>query len=210
MAKVIAMHLGVPWLMHVDRYYHTLKLTSTSRMRPDLIGPDVRRRWLVAEAKGRTGGSDPAALARMQLQKRSILRVGRSRPYHSIGSLAYFEDDCLSVRVIDPDDVERDSVEYPFEIDRFIWAYYQPFVQWFAGLEPTRAGQVTLRLAEIDANLTVSTELLAIAQRRDNYEDIADSVAAIASRPEDLEGRYGDGLRIELGAAWEPATRRLG
>jgi hypothetical protein len=211
MTKVIAARLGVHWLMHVDRYYHTLQIAFAGRMRPDLIGPDTQQRWLVAEAKGRTGGEDQVALSKMQLQKRSISRVGNSRPHLAIGCLAFFEDDGLSLRVIDPDDDEPNPVSHAFDIDSFLWAYYQPFVQWFTGpgSEPTAGGNVTLRLAEIDANVSISRELLAVAQQPRGSRGIAESITAIASRTEDDPNQYGDGLTIELGGAWEGEARRL-
>jgi len=211
MAKVVAARLAVPWLMHVDRYYHALGIAFVGRMRPDLVGPDRHRRWLVAEAKGRTGGQDRAALLKMQSQKRSIRRVGNARPHIAIGSLAYFEDDALSIRVIDPEEDEPYPVDYPFDVDRFFWAYYQPFVQWFTGpgSEPTIAqGQVTVRLPEVDAKVSIGRELLALAQRPlRNSEGIAPAIMSVISPTEDAANEFGDGLVVELGDAWEPAFR---
>src|SRR5260370_37609349 len=129
MAKVVAARLGVPWLMHVDRYYHGLQITFAGRMRPDLVGPDRHRRWLVAEAKGRTGREDRAALRKMRLQKRAIRSICGAPPHIAIGSLAYFEDERLTVRVLDPEEDEPDPIDYPFDLDRFFCAYYQPSVQ---------------------------------------------------------------------------------
>jgi hypothetical protein len=55
-----AIELGVPWLMHVDRYRTTFGLRlRPGRSRPDLVGPrdpDTQLDWIVAEAKGRTHG----------------------------------------------------------------------------------------------------------------------------------------------------------
>src|SRR5205085_11843549 len=71
--------LGVPYTMHVDRYWEEVDLVwgDDASRRPDLIGRGSS--WVVIEAKGRTWGYGNA-LANAIVQKGTVLTIGGDPP----------------------------------------------------------------------------------------------------------------------------------
>ncbi len=72
--------LGVPFTMHVDRYWPEVDLVwrEDTRRRPDLIGRGTS--WIVIEAKGRTWGTQGNVLDNAIEQKSTVLTIGGEPP----------------------------------------------------------------------------------------------------------------------------------
>ncbi|MEH0841083.1 hypothetical protein V6U81_01640 [Micromonospora sp. CPCC 205711] len=122
--------LGVTFLLHVDRYASRYSVTfGATRKRADLIGRCTRG-WVVAEAKGRSNGMEPALPSTLIAQKRSIKSIGGERPWLALGCVASFPPYAyeLSINAVDPDDEEIDAVQLGIELDRYTLAYYEPFL----------------------------------------------------------------------------------
>ena len=214
-AKLVAdAQLGVAWLMHVNRYYHALRMTFVGqrRMRPDLVGPDPQLRWVVAEAKGRSGGLDRQALAKMAAQKRSVRSIAGCSPYLAIGSLAYFNQGSLAARVVDPDELTPEPVDYGFDLDLFFWAYYQPLVALFADAEPDAAGiSRAVTIPDLDFRVLIDEAILNLAHRtRAEAGGLAEAIMARSSELDVRTGLHADGIGVVLGQAWASERRREG
>ncbi|MFI6434470.1 hypothetical protein [Streptomyces sp. NPDC050759] len=127
--------LSVRFLMHVDRYAarHGLAFVPGSRRRADFFGQTTSGGWVVAEAKGRSGDVDLKTKRAMRDQKRTISLVGREKPDIAYGCAAHFPKDIygrerLKVLAIDPVEEEPEAIELPVDPDKFIQAYYEPFL----------------------------------------------------------------------------------
>lgn len=135
-AGIFSQHVvSVRFLMHVDRYAarHNLIFTTNSRQRADFFGEKRKGGWIVAEAKGRSGNIDEPLKKKMREQKRTIRSVHGGPPDLAYGCVAYFPQSkgtpgSLRVHAVDPIDDELESFELPVQRDRFILAYYEPFL----------------------------------------------------------------------------------
>jgi hypothetical protein len=128
------LELSVFQLMHIDRYAGQYQVTfGSGRKRADLIGPTMNYRWVVAEAKGRSRAAERELRTKLQAQKRSVLSVAGQPPWLAVGCVASFPapEGGLQVDAFDPaeEDKEEESVRYDqVDLDRFLFAYYLPFL----------------------------------------------------------------------------------
>ncbi|WP_157746186.1 hypothetical protein [Mycobacterium marseillense] len=125
--------LGATYLMHADRYadQYQLVFNATTRRRADLIGPTANG-WIVAEAKGRSRTPEAALRTRMEEQKRSVISVQGQTPWLTLGCVAYFPDPSRGIHVdaYDPSKDAEQTVRYDeIDLDRYLFAYYLPFVR---------------------------------------------------------------------------------
>jgi len=127
--------VSVRFLMHVDRYAarYNLVFTANTRQRADFFGEKRAGGWVVAEAKGRSGNIDDDLKGKMRAQKRTIRTVDGVPPDLAYGCAAYFPQgkgvpDHLSLHAVDPVEDELEAVDLPVGRDRFILAYYEPFL----------------------------------------------------------------------------------
>jgi len=122
--------LEVSHLLHVDRYaaHHRVRFGS-SRSRPDLFGPSPTG-WVVAEAKGRSNAMESTLPSKLEAQKRSIKSIQGSAPAVALGCVASFppEFGVMRVDAVDPVDNEPTAIDLDVDTDRFLLAYYAPFL----------------------------------------------------------------------------------
>lgn len=127
------LRLSVIQLMHIDRYAGQYQVIfGSGRKRADLIGPTING-WVVAEAKGRSRTPERELRTRLEVQKRSVLSVAGQTPWLALGCVASFPapEGGLRVDAFDPaeEGKEEESVRYDqIDLDRFLFAYYLPFV----------------------------------------------------------------------------------
>ncbi|MFI6304977.1 hypothetical protein ACIBCH_24145 [Amycolatopsis thailandensis] len=123
--------LFVSHLLHVDRYASHYKLRfGETRQRSDLFG-SASNGWVVAEAKGRSGVASHDLRQKLEQQKRSVALIGGARPWLAVGCVASFPRRKRAMRLdsYDPDKDGVESVEFTVTRDRFILAYYLPFLR---------------------------------------------------------------------------------
>ena len=123
--------LSIPFLMHIDRYGDRYDLAyAVTRKRADLFGCTVSRDWVVAEAKGRSNSMEYELRGKLVEQKRSVVSIAGQLPALALGCVASFPPDASVMRV-DAFDPEPEGLE-PFSInadlDRYMLAYYEPFI----------------------------------------------------------------------------------
>ena len=121
--------LSVQFLMHVDRYASRWSMNFSSNKRADLFGFGSPG-WIIAEAKGRSTSPDAALRANLRAQKASIISIQGRPPALAMGCIAYFsaEYPWLRLEVIDPELHEIEPVAMEFDTDRYLLAYYEPFL----------------------------------------------------------------------------------
>ena len=127
--------MSVRFLMHVDRYAarHGLVFAGNSRRRADFFGEKLQGGWVVAEAKGRSRAVDYKVKQAMKAQKRTVSLVAGVKPDIAYGCAAHFPMDDngserLRVFAVDPVEDEPEAIELPVDQDKFIQAYYEPFL----------------------------------------------------------------------------------
>ncbi|MEU0693595.1 hypothetical protein [Streptomyces niveus] len=127
--------MSVRFLMHVDRYAarHGLVFAGNSRRRADFFGEKLQGGWVVAEAKGRSRGVDDKVKQSMRAQKRTVRLIAGAKPDIAYGCAAHFPMDesgseRLRVFAVDPAEDEPEAVDLSVDQDKFIQAYYEPFL----------------------------------------------------------------------------------
>ncbi|MFM9596273.1 hypothetical protein ACKI1J_40520 [Streptomyces scabiei] len=126
--------LSVPYLMHVDRYArrYGVRFTAT-RQRADLFGRSSTG-WVVAEAKGRSQAMSADLPAKMIAQKRSIKAIDGEAPEVAFGCVSSFprglagRESSLRLDAFDPVEDEITAITLGVNLDRFLLAYYEPFL----------------------------------------------------------------------------------
>jgi hypothetical protein len=122
LAKLVAERLlSAPWLWHISCGSQALSFLN-GKSRPDMLGRDLLGRWIVVEAKGRSGNLDMNALNSAKDQTRMVSTVNGALPYCRVGVQAYFDPD-LRVYLLDPqpfDNAERVN----FDVIRALDEYY--------------------------------------------------------------------------------------
>jgi hypothetical protein len=129
--------LSVRFLMHVDRYYRDFGVTfGLSRRRPDLFGQKANGDWVVAEAKGRFNSMEAGLHHVLAAQKRAITRISGDPPAITLGCVTSFPKGSMRVDAFDPDEDGIESIELNIDPDRFMLAYYEPFLMAINSGEP--------------------------------------------------------------------------
>ncbi|MFF5481040.1 hypothetical protein ACFY5C_27470 [Streptomyces sp. NPDC012935] len=163
--------VSVRFLMHVDRYAarHGIQFAPNTRRRADLFGETTAGGWVVAEAKGRSGSIDDELKETMRAQKRTIRSIGGTPPVLAYACGAHFPQykgvpDHLKLYAVDPEEAELEAFDLPADRDRFILAYYEPFLAALeAGQEePTRDAYELASFGPFQVSIGV---LAAVAQR---------------------------------------------
>lgn len=122
--------LPVTHLLHVDRYANQYGLVfGQTRKRADLFGPTPRG-WVVAEAKGRSRSMEASLRQKLIEQKRSIVSIGGAPPWLALGCVASFpvRTAAMRVDVFDPQEDSEDAIALDVTRDRYMLAYYLPFL----------------------------------------------------------------------------------
>jgi len=123
------MELSVSHLLHVDRYANQYGLRFSTRKRADLFGLTTNG-WVVAEAKGRSRSMESDLRGKLETQKRSVLSINGVQPWLALGCVASFpvRNAGMQIDAFDPDKTEVDAIVIPATLDRYMLAYYLPFV----------------------------------------------------------------------------------
>jgi hypothetical protein len=184
--------LSVDYLMHVDRYGSRWGIQFGSKKRSDLFGYG-RLGWVVAEAKGRSSSPDDRLRANLQAQKSSVVSIQGKPPDLAMGCVSYFSYEApfwsrsstssgapwLKLEVFDPaPEVEPVSVE--FDMDRYILAYYEPFISMLdtdqadevAGLVEDER-YVSVRFENLQMRVGLLRSILEILRRAKAQGDLA-------------------------------------
>ncbi|MEU1710096.1 hypothetical protein ABZ478_32810 [Streptomyces sp. NPDC005706] len=181
--------VSVRFLMHVDRYAarYGIRFAANTRRRADLFGERQSGGWVVAEAKGRSGNIDDELKETMRAQKRTIRSVGGRPPALAYACAAHFPQykgvpDHLKLHAVDPEEAELEAFDLPAGRDRFILAYYEPFLAALeAGQEEsTLDGYELASFGPFQVSVGVLTAVVQRVRRAQQgrtdhlYEDVAE------------------------------------
>jgi hypothetical protein len=122
--------LAVRFLMHIDRYGDRYNMQfGGTRKRADLFGQGPSG-WLVVESKGRSNSMESDLRTKLTAQKRSVVSIGGRPPDLALGCVASFPPAVPGLRVdaFDPEPGEVEPIAIQLDFDRYVLAYYEPFV----------------------------------------------------------------------------------
>jgi hypothetical protein len=156
--------LGVTHLLHVDRYsaQHGVHFGQTRR-RSDLFGV-APEGWVVAEAKGRSGGVSSDLRRTLEEQKRSVSEIEGKPPWLALGCVAHFprRQGPMYVDAFDPDEDSIESVSFSLTRDLYAMAYYLPFLRAFEFGDADESGAFRIvSFSGFGLRLRMSSDLLA-------------------------------------------------
>jgi hypothetical protein len=117
--------------MHVDRYARRYSMVfGTTLRRADLFGYRATFGWVIAEAKGRSNSMEFDLRGKLTAQKRSVVSIDGAPPTLALGCVASFPPPASELRVdaFDPEAEEIEPVALQVDLDRYMLAYYEPFV----------------------------------------------------------------------------------
>ena len=123
--------LNIPWLLHIDVYRDQFLATGqafgfgSSRSRPDLIGLDNRRNWIVMESKGRTNNMEATLLASAKNQTRRLRRIGLDLPSLRVAVVTHFNNGQLIVDWSDPDGHSNENFDIKTDREEYLSNYYK-------------------------------------------------------------------------------------
>jgi hypothetical protein len=142
MAKLLANRfLDTSWLVHLDRFSGKLvfkpKTKDDPNLRPDLIGLDDQKRWVVMEAKGRSNGAPNSLIKTAKAQTANLNEIDGKQPYIRVACAAYATPaGILSAKWADPVEVNPNSPSLNIGRDEFLRQYYAPIRNLISGNNP--------------------------------------------------------------------------
>ena len=136
-AKLIAEKLfQVPWLLHLDVYRHEINPNLAFSIKPDFIGMDSRRQWIVIESKGRTGVASRKLIDTAKRQTRSLRNINGQLPVLRAAIATYFSDDKMRARICDPEDLDPGAEDLDVLPESLARAYYRPIIEYLEAYPP--------------------------------------------------------------------------
>ncbi len=201
--------MSVRFLMHVDRYWgrHGAIFAPNTRKRADLFGQRLSGTWVVAEAKGRSGSVPQKVRDDLTVQKRTIRSVAGENPEIAYGCVAHFPrepdgSEFLKVLAIDPSEEEPEAVDLRVDPDKFIQAYYEPFLAAIDfGDKETRGDYLVATFGRFRLRVGVLRSIVDRVEQANNgrVSGLHDDVTGILRRylPGELPGgKFLDGTMI--------------
>ena len=135
--------LNVPWMLHLDVFRPHLNAVLKGRSRPDLIGQNKNKDWIVMECKGRASLPDKNTKRRVKEQAQRVVTVNGVPPMLAVGGIMHFRNEVLEFFWRDPPQ-KPESVVHPINleipVDRQQWAVYYP-----AGARTPSGGRKVVR-----------------------------------------------------------------
>jgi hypothetical protein len=197
-AKLVAERLfGVAWLLHLDVYSQSLNPTVHLGEKPDFVGMDTTRRWVVIESKGRTHGITAALMQDAKRQTRSLRNIGGALPVLRAVVAGYFSGQRLRARVRDPEDYDNDASDLMIEAPQLVRSYYQPLMEFIEvsdhkPRQDTETGSTIIRaeLPLFDAALEIEETILEwYASPRVSFDELLAALPRRISVLEEIEQR---------------------
>nr|WTA64687.1 hypothetical protein OHB51_19355 [Micromonospora sp. NBC_00855] len=204
--------LGVTHLLHIDRYASRWGVVfAATKKRADLFGLSPAG-WVVAEAKGRSNGMEPDLPNTIIAQKRSVKSISGRRPWLALGCVAAFPPHRreLSITAVDPDEEGPEPVDVDLDLDRYMLAYYEPFLAAIAAGTPQVRDQryLTSRLGLLDLRVGLRRDIAVRVQQASQGElsGLHDTVVELLDsgiEPDEVATAFPDGTLV--GSDWTNA-----
>lgn len=213
MTKLLANRLlATPWLLHLDVYKNQFVFGfGSSRKKPDLVGMDGNRNWIIFESKGRTNGIEAELLTKAKLQTRNLRRIGGMLPRLRIAIATYFKKGELLVDWEDPDEFNDEGFDLDTSSSEFLSNYYRLIFNVLSSNETREFNGY--RIHTFDAvSLTVGLDNTIYDAYRSNDLGGIRSVKLLTSKDvrelanQDIYSGT-DGILIGLGKNWQELIR---
>ncbi|MCF4172730.1 hypothetical protein [Vibrio sp. McD22-P3] len=190
MSKLFALKLlGVPWLEHVANVNSSITTKKQTKSRPDLIGLNPRKEFVIFEAKGRTNNFDNAAQRTAKEQTKVIHKIGMSQPILRVACQSYFKNS-LKVFIEDPEEIQDESINIEVSEKDYFQSYYSLFQNFM------RTEQILLKPVGVEIGFS---DALVKAFVSGNYEDL---VMEAQEKELSFDNKgfkcFPDGLKIKL------------
>jgi len=189
--------LDTDWPLHIDRYAASSRIIfQKGNLRPDLFARSDKG-WVVAEAKGRSAKPAKADREEFRKQKRSVASISGVPPWQELVSIAHWHRGELKVLAIDPEEDEPESIPLVLDEDRFVLAYYLPFLRWFDYVASEVTRGLVVEPTSIAVTVSLDEQLLErIREAEDgNTIGLASDVRVIL---DDSVTQYSDGSAFEV------------
>ncbi|MEE1672441.1 hypothetical protein SNR37_001762 [Agarivorans aestuarii] len=192
MSKLFALRLlGIPWLEHVANVNSSISTKTTTKSRPDLIGLNVRKEFVIFEAKGRTNNFNNLAQTTAKGQTKVIHKIGTVQPALRVACQSYFKN-TLEVFIEDPEEIQDE----PIDIEVLKHDYFKSYYSIFQKLTEEELSQ----LKPIGVEIRFS-ETLSEAFKAGKYEVLFEGVSEDKVYfDKDGFKCFPDGLKIRLDA----------
>ena len=209
-AKILgARLLNVPWLFHLsmlDSLGGCASMSSNSE--PDLVGLKRNRDWVVAEAKGRTGGYSQSAMNKAKQQTRQLRRINGRSPILRVAVQAFFNSK-MEWAIEDPEEFDESARDLDVDMDTAFERYYSAAIGATEQADPRHlAGRkfFAQQLTEIGVTIAVDAEVRERLGQRDMATNGIDIGANSFSQLTEDDGFviFPDGLAISLDTRWAP------
>lgn len=210
---------GVAWLMHLDCYRSILDpVLVPGRQRPDLVGLNLRRDWIVVEAKGRSNRMASRDLGRAKSQTRKLRKVAGAYPFLRCAMVTHFKGNSLHVDTVDPEGFEKDAKDVDLDLTDFLLDYYSPIRDLFesglpaAGREDFPDGVRGCSISGFDVSIGIPHGTLDALKAPKNPERVLEAVRKSAHSEAEEWGKFkkdplahfgSDGIAVRLGPSWE-------
>lgn len=120
-------YLDTPWLVHLDRFKGKLTFDPGTEERPDLIGLNDKREWIIMEAKGRTNNAPRALMSKAKAQTQALKKIKGRLPVIRVACAAYATPaEILSAKWEDPEDFRENAPDLEISTEEFLEEYYAP------------------------------------------------------------------------------------
>ncbi len=206
--------LGVSWLAHMDVYrgqWGALGLAGDPQ--PSLVGLDREGRWVVIEAKGRTGTLEHDVLARAKQQSQQVATIGGNAPRLRVALASFFQAGALHVAWEDPEMPLANAVSLELTPGELLHEYYRPLLALLvvqenqADLDWVKLGEEeygVLHVREADVTIGVARFIYEAASR--GPDALAEAVLAerrlLARQARRHRAVGSDGVLVQVGALW--------
>ena len=123
--------LKITWLLHIDVYQDHFTNQGQafgfgpSKKRPDLIGLNNKREWIVVESKGRTNQMDSKLLGKAKNQTRNLRNIGGVFPILRVAVVTHFINRKLVVDWEDPEGYNDIFFDLDTNIEDYLSNYYK-------------------------------------------------------------------------------------
>jgi hypothetical protein len=182
-AKLFASKLfDVHWLNHLSNIESSISTWKDTKSRPDLVGFNTRREWVIIEAKGRSNSFDKDALRKAKDQTKTIKKINGQYPALKIATESFFKKE-LNVALKDPDEFNDNAINIEINTTKYLKTYYSGINSILNNKEifSERYG-VTIEVDDIVKKAFKEKEYSLIYDSMDNFRD----------------WEFGDGIEIIL------------
>lgn len=205
--------LNVPWLLHIDVYRNHFSAAGqafrfgSSRLRPDLIGLDVGRRWVVMESKGRTNSYYANLLSQAKNQTRNLRQIGGTYPNLRVAAVTHFTNNFLTVDWEDPEGVNNNNFDLDTSFEDYLFYYYKLIVNILSNKETTEINGYTIyTFPNIQLTVGLETNIYNAYSSRKLETVQKQQIIALTKFQEFPEQDFyagSDGILIGLGQNWK-------